>query len=823
MGSSISYLRATLLAGSVIFGAGVHTAAGAQDGDRDVQSSSPAEHPSTGVGEIIVTSQRYEQNLQDTPLSIVALDDEDLEARNVSNIADFDKFVPNVSIGGSQGVGDSIATFSIRGIGGAPAGFVTQEGAVGVYIDDVLFARPNGALLDLLDVERVEVLRGPQGTLFGRNTAGGAIRYVTKSPRFDSISGEAKVAIGTFDRMDVSNFLNLPLGETIAARISVAKKSRDGHIRRLIDDGDVGDQNATTGRIQFRVQPTDRLDVNLAADIIRTHNDGVGTIIGSVNGYPAYNFNDSYPNALYCAVGTPRCNPAVQAQARALAPLWVSPSGYADRDVDYAFYASQLTDGYTIYGGLRPDRNDFESYGLSAIAEYDINDDISIKSLTGYREIDQKIDMDQDRLPLPIFGMKEDIFIKYVSQEIQLTGSSFSDRLKWVGGAFYYWDKARDYRRRTGGSAPSNSRFADDGTLFSDPADGVGLGALEQKFITTESIALFGQGTLDLTDALSATVGLRWSRDRKDFQAFREDRGIVDGVSVPHRVKGDWSNVSPRFSLQYDWSPAVMTYVSASRGFKGGGFNDTTAGTCAAQDEEACGIEEFRPETLWTYETGLRADLFDRLARVNVTAFLTKYRDLQIQYTVTTPFPQQFTVNGNSTVKGFEGELFVVPVTGLTMRAAVGYTDSQYDDDVMDGGIVRIAKDAPYFRSPKWSYTLGASYVAPVSGNDEVAFDINWGWKDEMSSTATPANTVILPSYGLLNGRIEYRAGSGWSLALSGSNLLDKYYLVGAFDPSGPATKPTPGSTLPHATVFGYSMLDVGRPREVALELKYEF
>ncbi len=799
-----------------------------------------------GLGDIVVTAQKYEQKLQETPISIVAVDAEGLVSMGVNSLSGFDSFIPNVSIGGTMGQGNSMAAFSIRGIGGGASGFVTQESSVGVYIDDVLFARPNGALLDLLDIERLEVLRGPQGTLFGRNTAGGAIRYVTKKPEFNEVAGNVKVQIGSRSMFNVSGNLNVPLSDTLALRASFSKKGQDGFVTRLMDGDKAGDTNSSVGRVQLRWKPTDRLDVNLSGDWIRSQDDGNATITRG------FSPTDLYPTALYA-------NNAVGEQARRLVPAtWLpnlnnnlttggSFAGYSTAAQDIAYYQDRVTDRYTVFGGS-PELNKLKTYGLAATIAYDLTDSITVKSLTGYRNTKQIQNQDFDRTPLPLYQLNEKIDIEYVTQELQLVGSSFEDRLKWVVGGFYYWDHADDYRRRLGTSGNSDSLLSD--TLAPlTAAQGRGLGELEQKLITTKSLAFFGQGTMQFTEALSVTAGLRWTEDQKDFTGFRETRGRVclnsSGVpvgaptstvtcavgfpgstdaSIQHGSKGKWQNWSPRFTVDYRWTPDVMTYVSASRGFKGGGFNDALSTRCPTNSLIVCGLSEFKPETLWTYEAGLRSDLFDRKVRFNLTAFLIKYRDLQIQYIDPGPPPVQYTLNGNSTVKGFEAEFMAAPTDGLLLRASVGYTDSKYDDDVRDGaGNVKIEKTVPYFRSPKWSYTLGASYSVPVRGDDDLAFDVNWGWKDTQASTAIPTNSVQMPSYGLLNGRIEYKSKAGWTLAVFGNNLTNTYYYTSAFDPAGPANKVSPGTTLPHDAVFGYAMLDLGKPREFGVELGYKF
>lgn len=784
-----------------------------------------------GIGDIVVTAQRYEQNLQDTPLSIVAVDASQLAAQGSDSLGSFDAFIPNVSIGGTAAQGSAIANFAIRGIGGAPSGFVTQESAVGIYVDDILFARPNGALLDLLDVERVEVLRGPQGTLFGRNTAGGAIRYVSKQPT-DKFEGSIRGIGGSRDRFEISGVLNIPVADSLAVRLSGAKKSRDGYIHRIIDDTKVGGGDSTTLRGQLRWQPSSRLEIGLTADLIRTSDNGQPTV--AVNFSP----NDLYTAALYgvSIPGDPPPSPTAYNSMRNLAPASVSVSGYTNAATDFAFYTNQVRGRYEVYGGLLPDLNRFRSQGLSGTVSYELTDAITLKSLTGYRDMSQVQKQDWDRTPIPLVQLNEEIDIEYFTQEFQFSGTSFSDRLKWVAGLFYYWDKANDDRRRFDPSAGANSAIMGD----------VGKGHLENKKILTKSYAAFAQGTFSFTDALSLTAGLRWSKDKKDYSSLRDGRGqecVANGVVVPavgtpascpvgsvstarrQSVSGSWSNISPRLGLEYRWSPEVMTYVSAAKGYKGGGFNDTVQTRCYRSPFPDCGLSEFNEENLWTYELGIRTDLFDRRVRLNVTGFLTKYKDQQIQLIDVGPPPLQYTINGDSTVKGVEVEFVAAPVDGLMLRANLGYVDAQYDGRYNGlSGKVALTPDVPFFRSPKWSYSLGASYEVPVNDTDSVGIDINWGWKDSQASYPNPTNMVILPSYGLLNGRLTYNADDRLKVSVFGNNLTDEYYLTGGFDPGGPTTKPTPGVTgVPHDRVFGFTMLDIGRPREFGVEVSYSF
>ena len=268
-----------------------------------------------------------------------------------------------------------------------------------------------------------------------------------------------------------------------------------------------------------------------------------------------------------------------------------------------------------------------------------------------------------------------------------------------------------------------------------------------------------------------------------------------------------------------------MTYVSAAKGYKGGGFNDSLQTRCYRSPLANCGLNEYEDENLWTYELGLRSDLFQRKVRLNLTGFLTKYNAQQIQLADPGPPPLVYTVNGDSTVKGIEAEFLAAPTQGLVLRASFGYIDASYDEDIRGAsGAVAITPAVPVYRSPKWSYSLGASYETPVGEAGDLSFDINWGWKDKQLSYPSPTNFIVQPAYGLLNGRIAFEAKGGWTVAVFGNNLTNKYYLTGGFDPTGPASKPTPGLTgVAHDRVFGFTMLDIGRPREVGVEVSYRF
>ncbi|MGE3533036.1 MAG: TonB-dependent receptor [Steroidobacteraceae bacterium] len=735
----------------------------------------------TGVSleEIVVTAQRYETSLQKTPVSVVAVTGDQLASMGLDSLQGSEAFLPNVSIGTGLGTGTATANFAIRGIGGSASGFITGDNGVGVYVDDILYPHANGAFLDMIDVDRVEVLRGPQGTLFGRNTAGGAIRYVSKLPNNDQ-GGKIKATIGTYNRRDLTATLNIPLSDTVSTRMTFAKKDRDGYIYRLIDGQSTGDEHVSAVRGQLRWQPTDKLDVNFSADSTRTHNQGTpGTI-------SHYEPTDLDPTLLFSA--TPSAGVLA---LRALTPASVvsnwSPANRAILDT------YETTDRYTVYGG-DPERTEFSATGFAASVQYKLADSLTFKSLSGYNKSEQYVLQDWDHTPIVLQASAAQINSEYFTQEFQLFGRSFADRLTWLTGVFYYHDISSDYRLRRGSRDP----------IVDNP---------ENKDQTTQSYAIFGQGTFKFTDIFSATAGLRWSHDDKDLFVLRGGRGTA-------AASDSWGSVTPKVGLEQQWTPDFMTYVSAAKGFKAGGFVDVLSGNPAVLNN---GVYSFLPENLWTYEGGFRSEFMDRRIRLNGTVFYTDYKDIQVQQSITVPVVAVITSNlGIATVKGVELEAVVAVTNNLTLKANYGYLDAKYDDSITALTQGRFNPSVPFLRTPKTSYTVAATYIQPLADQAKLTADLSWGWKDDQYSASQPNNAVLMPAYGLLNGRLEYDSGENWSVAVFGTNLLNEYYILGGIDAAGPSTTYT-GTTVGHDAVFGFGNLDVGRPREAGVEFAYKF
>ncbi|MGD9842432.1 MAG: TonB-dependent receptor, partial [Steroidobacteraceae bacterium] len=691
------------------------------------------------------------------------------------------------------------------------SGLVTQESSVAVYVDDILVPHANGAFLDLIDVDRLEVLRGPQGTLFGRNTEGGAVRYLSKMPGPD-LGGRFKATVGNNGRRDLTGILNLPLSDTVFTRLSYSQKHRDGYITRIIDGRKNGDENNSAVRGQLRWQPTDKLDIDLSVDATNSWDNGPA-MTSIYNPGPNGSANDVYVMQLW-GLGPFQPGLAVQALTPASANANFATRTVAAADAALNQYYSQIKDKYTVYGYQEMEHTETNDQGYSATINYALSDDLSLKSLTAYRKLYQnQVLPNWNRVPILVFAYPYvHVNGETYTQEFQLSGNSFNDRLKWVAGLYYFNDTGKDDRVYTTG--------------------GDGVRARQYRNVDTQSYAAFGQGTLKLTDRLSTTLGLRYSRDEKDFEAYRDGRGLVNGVSAPHGDSGSWDSVTPRVGFDFRWTPDLMTYVSAAKGFKAGGFNDTplrnpiygATPPAGISDGANYGLTSYDPETVWTYEGGVRSEFADRRIRLNGTVFYTDYTDIQLLYSAfINNIAITQTLNASSaTIKGVEMDAVALVTDNLTLRASYAYTESKYGPKTREQTNGTFNDTVPFLRSPKVSYAIGANYNQPLASGAALVMDVNWGWKDDQYSSPTPSQAVFMPAYGLLNGRLEYRSTENWSVAAVGANLLNKYFVTGGIAPTCPASANT-FDTGPHACVFGVGVVDVGRPREYGLEVNYKF
>lgn len=798
--------------------------------------------------EIIVTAQRRAEDLQTTPISVAAFGTERLRDLNAASLGDMASFVPNLSLGNATGRATDKAAISIRGINEA-LGSIGTSPAVGIYIDDVYYGQPQIQFLRLIDVERVEVLRGPQGTLFGRNSLGGAIRYITRKPEFDAVDGYVTSTMGDFDRLDVSGAVNVPLSDNVAVRVKAATLSRDGYVDRLADNASLGAEDTQFVSAQLRWAPSDRLDVNLSVDSTVRDTD-----TGAIKLIDYFGFNGGF-----APTGGDASPPAFTPGA-ASSFVWNAVWGGTPR----AYSAEIPNSLYQTAGTGTMPRLRSESTGVTLNISYDINDSLNLRSITGYRSVDEfRInDFDDSATAVHIFDDVSEEGVDFWSQEFQLTGST--ERLNWTAG--FYFSQEDPFLR---------------GIDSSDPRGGFAFGLINANDIGNMEIThtgIFAQGTYDLTDRLALTIGMRGAEDDKTYRvrqvstwnAALAAEATALGVSavpappfftpglplapppgfgcdvvtlgtctnIPElSAQNDEDSLTSRISLEYQWNDDVMTYISASEGFKTGGPNDT------AEDINIA----FPAEEVTSYEIGIRSELLDSRLRINATYFTQDNTDKQITIAPTAAaagggfvspcFGRCIFSAGDVEMSGIELDMLFAPTERLQLRANLGTIDAEWTR-VVPGGPARLTSDLAL--APELSYNIGGSYYVPLASGGNLSFLLDYAYKDDQESSQQDSTTLTIPEYDLLTLRLRYEDPDGrWDASIFCTNCADEEYIVGGNAWAG-STDNTPFSYKPasHPAFFGGATANafpnflvvpevtyviVGAPRMWGLDFRYSF
>jgi iron complex outermembrane recepter protein len=754
------------------------------------------------IEEVVVTAQFREQSVQDTPLSITAVSGDMLEARSQTSIADVTNQAPNVTLKtNSAAYGPSLGA-SIRGVGQFDFNPALEPG-VGLYVDDVYYATLTGSILDLLDLDRVEILRGPQGTLAGRNSIGGAVKMYSRKPTGEggSISG----TYGSANRVEMRGSADFTIADNLFARLSGVSKRQTGHVERrdygcvnpasgvpILEGvgqdcvvGTMGDVDYSALRGQLRWVASDALELNAALD---------------------YTTDDRTPAAGVLVEATSVVNPNTQPVqgVTALSPaMFVPPKGsyynYASFQNPAGTFRNLNTNATQPVFETRPPINvNFHGWGGSLTADWKAAERLSVKSISAYREYDSFFTSDNDLSPLASsLGSGSTTFHSF-SQELRLNGAVFeNDHLEYTLGAFYMnqlttYQTTQDLRY----SRTSLTQFQGD-----DP-------------INADTTAIFGHLSYKITDALTTNLGIRSTDEHKDYTFRRYTYGgaVLPSLASLHNVTTnyDGSKVDYRVNLQYDWYDGLMTYVQWATGFKGGGisprpFNDRQA-------------VPFNPEELESYELGVKSDFFNRTLRVNAAVFFSDYTDLLLslnscpQYGLGVPC-QLVTNAGDAEMKGAELEVNWRPLDGLMIDGSWSKLDFKYTRiNPAAGGPSNLS--GPQFGMrpafvPETKWSLGVQYEFAFGESGTLTPRIDASYQGDLYTNGANANTNLIEAYTLANARLTWRNGGGdWETSLEVTNLTDEYYFVTRFD---------------QYTLTGISDGQPGRPREYAVTIKRRF
>ncbi len=754
------------------------------------QNAAPAAEASVPVAleEITVTARKRSENIQDVPISITALSGADLEARGVESLAGVAHFAPDLQVDSTAAVsGSSIAsTIFIRGIGQTDFTPNSDPG-VGVYVDGVYLARSVGSLLDLIDVQSVEVLRGPQGTLFGKNTLGGALNVTSRPPSTEA-SGHVELQAGNFARHNFKGSFDAPLSDTLLTSLAFASLNEDGYQRRILQPGspDLGNIDRYVMRGRALWKPVSEFTADLIFDYTRGREQSVPQSVLVIDGLQTG--APFVPAAAGLIPGTtPTLRPGFTGQ---FSPSDLLNGRFISSNPDSSYYAG-------------PSRSDFDIYGASATLSYDLGW-AQARSISAYRYLTSNFARDSLSSPFLVADTYDDYLDKQWSEELQLLGNLPDSRGNYVLGLYDLGEKGFD----------SNLVATSIGNLESG-------GSVDNR-----STAVFGQTDLKLTSLLSATLGVRYTDEKKGFtpgyergnQIFLSNaNGLAAGLppAVPLIIPGNYETTASKVdfttALQLRIAAELMGYVSYATGFKAGGFSQRVG------PGPGIPAPSFRPEEVGVAEVGLKWLGWDGRLRINGDLFHTRYKDVQI-----TPLFEGIgpvTRNaGNARIYGGEMDLAFLPDRHWELTGGLGllhtaYTsltpESQVDQNL--NGTPLLTLHSQLAKSPHVSANLAGTYKWDLPRNDILAASIDASYTSSLFNDVLNSAELERPALTLLGAALSFKTSdNAWELTVRGENLTDKEYIIA-------------GNSERYAGNIGYTQATYARPREYWLSIRRNF
>ena len=758
------------------------TAAGLLCLPEQAKSAENQDQASRLIEELVVTARRREEGLQDAPLAVSAFTQETLDYRGVTQLDQIARFVPGLTLENNPSFGGAAnsAAIYLRGVGQKEF-LPTTEPGVGLYVDGVYVARSVGAILDIVDVDRLEVLRGPQGTLFGRNTIGGAISINTVKPDpGGDADGDISVAAGTDNLVRLKAAIHLPLSEQLATRLTIASMAQDGFVQRA-DGVDLGNDDTVTARWTFAWQPIDQFSADVAFDLTRDRENGPALELIGIDYTDLSQLNGVVlapppPMAFIHNVTVAALGPGVPCAATDTAGNGVTSNPSAPNCYDDRYIGA---DGSNE--GTAPAFSETDVFGASVNLQYAFNDSITLKSITALRELDSEFARDGDHSPQRISQFYDDLQQDQFSQEFQLLGSH--QQVNWIVGLYYFTEDG------------SNENILD--FTVSNFRSG---GAFDN-----EAWAAFAQMTYDLTDQLQLSIGGRYTEEEK---SFRPDQIIFTnyfaGISqivppgnplaaldAPFLQAGERilpfiekqiniDEFTPMMNLAFNPTDDIMLYFSYSEGFKSGGFTQRVFPPVVAGFTAPPGtpdidlIPTFAPEFVEVLELGFKTSLLDNTVRINGALFQTDYTDLQVQvFNSVAPVTQNI---GTAGIDGFELEVMAAPGGGWFFESSLAFTDAGYED--IDTGITLIGENFDFERVPETTASLGVSKEFVLTNSGVLTLRADWSYRSETFNDAYNTRLLATDSFDLIDASVRWEnSAADWTIVLSGRNITNEKYL----------------------------------------------
>ncbi len=739
------------------------------------QESLEVEAEELFLEELIVTAQKKSESVQDIPIAIAALSEEQLGALGVTQSGELGQFVPGLEIGNSSGEGSQLLLF-LRGAGLNDLN-TNNAGPVGLYSDEVYVSSPALSPFQLFDAERVEVLKGPQGTIYGRNTTGGAVKFITKKPtRETRVTG--KWRFSNHGKHVVEAAASGALSETVSARVAVAKTDSDGFGTNLLDGSTVNGVDNTAYRALVAIDPNE--NTRILVNVHGAHVDSQNTSFS--------------PLGILDPQTRQRCS-----DERIANNECVNIAGYRAPD-------DVLDGNYDFLGKINLD-----SVGGYVQVEYDLNDDITLTSVTSYDDLERELPEEADGAPTSLLHTEFGVSSTTFSQELRLSGET--DNMEWLAGLFYLdeeiiqdqtLDLFRSLRPLTGGRADPTGAIAGAPVFF----------ARGFNVQNVETTAAYAQGNYRFNDAWSVTLGARYTDETRTFDAlgqFEEPETFGPEPFIVYQfndLETSAGEFSYRLGAEYRPNNDTLIYGSVATGFKSGGFNGGFLNADRAVAERQ--VAPYAPEFVTAYELGFKADLFDSKMRLNASLFYNDFEDLQV-FTLVNQGANVIQILENASdanASGIELDLSAVLAQGLSVNLSAAFIDTELTS-FFDSTTGRDFSGNKLAQTPETSISGYLNYEHDLPFGGYISAQGGFAYKDDLFFSTDNNPFVAQEAYTLVSSRIAYvSASETWSLALFANNITDERYLTNVSDTT---------------EVTGSFVRTYGTPRTYGVELSFDF
>jgi iron complex outermembrane receptor protein len=743
-----------------------------------VAGDTAGEDASRKLGTVTVTARRVDESVQDVPLAITVIDESVLADSAISNIRDLQGFAPSLYLASGPG-GPSAANVGIRGQTQADT-LLTTDPSVAVYVDEISRPRQIGLRAALFDVDRIEVLKGPQGTLFGKNTTGGALLVYSKRPDFEGMSGYVDSVVGNLNTVEVSGAVTLPvISDKLAVRLAGKSAQNDGIGQNALGQN-LGETNDKAARASLLWEPTSHIEWLATADWTESETTGSVINVVHVNDLEINPDTLRVGNALNSIVTATRVELGLPATTEGITAAY---NAFVD--------SAMNTGGFYETNGSTPVSGRLELWGGSSDLKVDVGP-VVLRSITGYRDTSRNDIQDYAQTQFDLLRPNNFSYASSFTQEFHIV-DDIDDRLFWIVGAFYNSEDGRE-----GSTTPQ---------LTAINPNSPSMTAYSAE---NQNISVFAQAEYELTDTLRLTGGVRYSETEQQVVSRNANGG---GCTLPPELLDtagvcaatfDTDSAQPSYLASLDWKPSedLLLYAKFASSFRAGGNN-------VRGSSDPVTFSPFEPEEATEYEVGFKSDLADGRLRLNAATFYTEYKNIQRSTTVSrnNNLATFVTNAAQGRVYGGEVEAWLVPTDNLELSGSLSYVDAAYEDwqDALLGD-----RTDEKFPIPELQYSLTAKYTVPVGGNNLSIFGA-WRWRDdvEFRSEAINTDTVSQEGFGLLEARISYHL-TDYNLDISafGKNILDEEYYTGflAFD-----------------TNLGYNIGYAGDPATFGVEARYRF